>query len=75
MLGVIEQVAHRGKDGARAPRDLLAWRGELDARFPPLDEAFSSSSSSLICMLSAGWLTAQASAAWPKWRVSASDSR
>ena len=25
--------------------------------------------------LSAGWLTAQASAAWPKWRVSARDSR
>src|SRR5262245_62402646 len=35
----------------------------------------SSSSSSLICMLMAGWLIAQASAAWPKWRVSTKESR
>ena len=39
MLGVIEQVAHRGKDGAPAPDDLLALLGQLDPRFSPLDEA------------------------------------
>ena len=39
MLGVIEQVAHRGENGARAPRDFLALLGELDARFAALDQA------------------------------------
>ena len=39
MLGVVEQVAHRGKDGAPAPDDLLALLGQLDPRLSPLDEA------------------------------------
>jgi hypothetical protein len=39
MLGVVEQVAHRGKDGAAAPHDLLALLGQFDARPPALDEA------------------------------------
>jgi hypothetical protein len=70
MLGVIEEVAHRGKDGAGAPCDLLALLGEFDARLRRSTMlTLSSSSSSLICILKAGWLTAQASGAWPKWRV------
>ena len=39
MLGVVEQVAHRGEDGAPAPDDLLALLGQLDPRLSPLDEA------------------------------------
>jgi hypothetical protein len=39
MLGVIEEVAHRGKDRAPAPDDLLALIGQFDARLPALDEA------------------------------------
>ena len=39
MLGVVEQIAHRGKDGAPAPDDLLALLGQLDPRLSPLDQA------------------------------------
>jgi hypothetical protein len=39
MLGVVEEVAHRGEDGAGAPRDLLALLGQFDARFAALDQA------------------------------------
>ena len=38
MLGVIEQVAHRGEDGAPAPDDFLALLRQLDSGLPPLDE-------------------------------------
>ena len=39
MLGVVDQVAHRGEDGPRPPHDLLALPGQLDARLAPLDQA------------------------------------
>ena len=38
LLGVIEQVAHRGEDHPPATDDLRALLGQLDARLPPLDE-------------------------------------
>jgi len=76
MLGIVEQVAHGGEDGPPAPNDLLALLGQFDARFPPLDQAdLELILKLLICMLSAGWVTAQASAAWPKCSDSASASR
>ena len=39
MLGIVQEVAHRGEDAARASGDLLALLGQLDAGFSPLDEA------------------------------------
>ena len=39
MLGVVDKIAHRGKDRPRAPHDLLALAGELHAGLAPLYEA------------------------------------
>src|SRR5262245_2531282 len=39
MFCVIDEIAHRGKDGAPAPDDLLPLLGQLDARFSTFDEA------------------------------------
>jgi hypothetical protein len=38
MLGVVEEVAHRGENGAGALGDLLALLGQFDARFAPFDQ-------------------------------------
>jgi hypothetical protein len=39
MLGVVEQVAHRGEDGAPAPDDLFALLGHFESRLSALYEA------------------------------------
>ena len=38
MFGVIEQIAHRGKNGAGAASNFLALLGQLDAGFAAPDE-------------------------------------
>ena len=39
MLGVVDEIAHRGEDSPCAPRDLFALLGKLDTCLPSLDEA------------------------------------
>jgi coenzyme PQQ precursor peptide PqqA len=39
MLGVVDEIAHRGEDSPCAQRDLFALLGKLDTCLPSLDEA------------------------------------
>ena len=39
MLGVVDKIAHRGKDRSRPAHDFLALVGEFDPRLAPLYEA------------------------------------